>query len=243
MNSLTKVSFAAFGLLAAMGAQAQYIPASVTLDSSLYGGGSATTVPGSGVTSAGAFTGTMSGAPGFSLLSSSNPALAGVGFTFCVEINANIVMGTNPNYEIVNPNNGLGYSSWVGSANAAAISKQIDQLMYLGLANVAAAAPAQVATSFAALQLALWETIQDFNPGYSYNLTAGSFAASGAAMPQASALLASLSSSTPSPVHYYVLYDGSHQDLLAVAVPEPSSYALMLGGLLGVLTIARRRRG
>ncbi len=243
MNSLNKVSFAVLGLLAAMGAQAQYIPASVTLDSTLYGGGSATSVVGSGVSSAGAFTGSMSGAPGFSLLSSANPALAGIGFTFCVELNANIVMGTNPNYEIVNPNNGVGYSSWVGSPNAPAISKQIDQLLYLGLANVAAAAPGQLATSFAALQLALWETIQDFSPSYSYSFAAGSFAASGAALPQASALLASLSASTPSPVHYYVLYDGSHQDLLAVAVPEPSTYALMLGGLLGVLTIARRRRG
>jgi hypothetical protein len=243
MNSLSKFSFGVLGLVAAMSAQAQYIPASVTLDSSLYGGGSATTVSGSGVSSAGAFTGSMSGAPGFSLLSSSNPALAGVGFTFCVEIDANIVMGTNPNYEIVNPNNGAGYSSWVGSAHAPGISAQIDQLMYLGLANVAAAAPAQVAHSFAALQLALWETIQDYSPTYSYNFAAGLFAASGAALPQASALLASLSASTPSPVHYYVLYDGSHQDLLAVAVPEPSTYALMLGGLLGVLTIARRRQG
>jgi PEP-CTERM motif len=243
MNSLSKFSFAVLGLLAATGAQAQYIPATVTLDSSLYGGGSAITVSGSGVTSAGAFTGSMSRAPGFSLLSSSNPALAGIGFTFCVEIDANIVMGANPNYEIVNPNNGAGYSSWVGSANASAISKQIDQLMYLGLANVATAAPAQVASSFAALQLALWETIQDFSPSYSYNLAAGTFAASGAALTQANALMASLSASTPSPVHYYVLYDGSHQDLLAVAVPEPSTYALMLGGLLGVLTIARRRRG
>jgi PEP-CTERM motif len=242
MNSLTQFSLAVCGLVGAMGAQAQYIPVSaVTLDNTLYGGGSAATVVGSGVSSAGAFTGSMSGAPGYSLLSSSNPALAGVGFTFCVEINANIVFGTNPNYEIVNPNNGAGYGSWVGSANASAIGHQIDQLMYLGLANVATAAPAQVAQSFAALQLALWETIQDHSPGYSYSFVTGSFAATGAALPQASALLASLSASTPSPVHYYVLYDGSHQDLLAVAVPEPSSYALMLGGLVGVLALARRR--
>lgn len=242
MNSLTKVSFAVLGLLAAMGAQAQYIPASVTLDGSLYGGGSAVSIAGSPAANAGAFTGSLSGAPGFSLLSSSNPALAGLGFTFCVELNATISLGVNPYYEIVNPNNGTGYGSWVGSPNAAAISKQIDQLMYLGLANVAAAAPAQVASSFAALQLALWETIQDFSPSYSYSFSGGSFAAGGASLAEASALIASLSASTPSPVHYYVLYDGSHQDLLAVAVPEPTTYALMLGGLLGVLTIARRRQ-
>jgi hypothetical protein len=241
MNSLTQFSFAACGLVAVMSAQAQYIPASVTLNNTLYGGGSAASVAGTGITSAGAFVGSMSGAPGYSLLGSSNPALAGVGFTFCVEINANIVFGLNPNYEIVNPNNGLGYSSWVGSPNAPAISHQIDQLMFLGLANVAAAAPAQVAESLAALQLALWETIQDHSASYSYSFATGSFAASGAALSQASALLASLSASTPSPVHYYVLYDGSHQDLLAVAVPEPSTYALMLSGLLGVLALARRR--
>jgi hypothetical protein len=183
---------------------------------------------------AGAFHGTLSNAPGFSLLSSSSPLLAGVGFTFCVELTQQVVFGLNPNYAVINPS--LGNASW--GANAAGISAHIDKLMSLGLPSVAAATNADaLRTTLGALQLSIWEVIYDFSPSYSYSLSAGTLKFNTApevlALSAAWLTTAAITAALPT-AHYQVLSSVDTQDLLVLtAVPEPASALLMaVGGLV-----------
>jgi hypothetical protein len=191
----------------------------------------------------GAFSGTLTGAPGYSLISSSSPFLAGVSFTFCVELTEGVVLGANPDYSIVNPT--AGYGGW--GANAPAISNHIDRLMSLALPTIAAAPnTAALLTDLTALQFSLWEVIYDYNPGYVYNLTGGALQINtgAAVLAQANVWLASAALAAAVPTaHYVVAHDPSHQDLLAVAVPEPAPAALLALGLLGLgwLRLARQR--
>jgi PEP-CTERM motif len=192
----------------------------------------------------GALVGSLTNAPGYSFLSSSNPLMAGVGFTFCVDLYQALVVGSPDNdYSIINP--GISSTSW--GANSAAISGQVDKLMALALPAInAAPTSATLNNALGALQLSLWEVIYDYSPTYSYSLGGGSFqATAGAAVSaQAGAWLAAATLSAAVPTaHYFVAHDPSHQDVLAItAVPEPATVALMVLGLAAVGGVAQRRR-
>jgi PEP-CTERM motif len=194
---------------------------------------------------AGAFWGSLSNAPGYSLLSSSNPLMGGVGFTFCVELTQQVVFGLNPSYAVLDPATSA-YASW--GANAAGISNHIDRLMSLALPAVAAAPDAAILqTRLGALQLSIWEVIYDYNPAFSYSLGGGilKFSSSADVMSQSSAWLAAsaLSAAVPT-AHYAVLSSAQTQDLLVVTtpVPEPQTGLLMAMGMFGMFGMLGQKR-
>lgn len=98
-------------------------------------------------------------------------------------------------------------------------------------------------TEKTAFQLAIWESVYDVFPG---DLSTGDFSvisASPAALAQANAYLtaaAGLKSETYPTNNLFAFTHPSRQDLVT-AIPEPSTYLLMLAGLAGVGFVARRR--
>ena len=99
----------------------------------------------------------------------------------------------------------------------------------------------------AAFQLALWEITYESVPG-AYSLTAGNARFSdsnltdGNAVTLAQSYLNNLGSQRNS-FQVSVLQSAGHQDVVfATPVPEPSTYALMLAGLAGIVFVARRRK-
>lgn len=182
------------------------------------------------VTNAGAFLGSVTGAPGFNTNSL---------YTFCVELGQNIagfaVSANNytpvdpsiPGYN-VGPPNGWG-------SNAAGISARLDQLLAYVLGG--GSGGVTNATDASALQLAVWETIYDFG---SNSLTAGSFTATSAfgAVPKANIFLSASLFYLGPVTHYWVMTNPDLQDVL-VPVSEPGTIALAGIALLG---LARSRR-
>ncbi len=96
----------------------------------------------------------------------------------------------------------------------------------------------------AAFQIAVWEIA--YETASIYNLASGSAMFSGGsadssgALTLASGWLSSLTSGAHPGIA--VLDSREHQDMIYAPVPEPETYALMLGGLAAVGFVARRRR-
>jgi PEP-CTERM motif len=192
---------------------------------------------------AGAFWGTLSAAPGYSLLSTPNAMMSGVGFTFCVELTQQAVFGLNPSYAVLDPATGA-YPSW--GASAAGISNQLDKLMSLAIPSIAAAPDAaSLQTRLGALQLSIWEVIYDYSPSFAYSISGGSlkFNTGAEVAAQFNAWLAAptLSAAVPT-AHYAVISSAETQDLLVVStpVPEPRSWLLMGLGVVALTCLAKR---
>ena len=102
--------------------------------------------------------------------------------------------------------------------------------------------PVSDALHEAAFQIAVWEIAYEANSSYDLSAGAATFsggtAASSGALTLASTWLAGLGSG--SGLGIQVLESPGHQDVI-IAVPEPSTYLLMVMGLLGMTFVARRR--
>jgi hypothetical protein len=196
----------------------------------------------------GAFSGTLSGADGYSLLQSSSPFMAGVNFSFCVELTQAVVFGLPTRYTVVDPATSPD-APW--GANAAGISHHLDLLMAQALPQIDAAPDAATLYNrLGALQLSIWEVIYDYSPTMSYSLSSGmlKFAADASMLLQGGTWLANsaLSAAVPT-AHYAVLHEAQTQDLLVVTttpVPEPAPALLMLLGaaVMGFFGRACKRR-
>jgi hypothetical protein len=101
------------------------------------------------------------------------------------------------------------------------------------------------ATTSAAFQIAIWEIAYETTGIYnlangSARFTGGSAATSGA-LALASSWLGAIATTTNT-YNVSVLQSPTYQDqVVAVPVPEPSTYALMVGGLLAIGFAGRRR--
>ena len=96
----------------------------------------------------------------------------------------------------------------------------------------------------AAFQIAVWEIAYETAPGdYALGSGAASFSggsAAGGALDLAATWLAGLGDGAGRSIS--VIESAEHQDVIFAPVPEPSTYMLMLAGLLATIEISRRKR-
>jgi hypothetical protein len=169
----------------------------------------------SGSASAGGFATVLNGGPSF--------------VTYCVDLYQHISFGTlYPEY--TGPDTSHVFSN----------SRAYDDLGRLY--NVAGVVNTSVEE--AAFQIAVWEIAYETTPGpYSLSSGAAQFsggsASSSGALTLASTWLGELGAAPTRPIE--VLQSADHQDVIFAPVPEPSSVALMLSGLVAAGGIARRR--
>jgi hypothetical protein len=151
--------------------------------------------------------------------------------TYCTELTQTVAFNVVYNdYSVVS-----GVTAW-----GAAKSLAIDHLMSAALGG---GFPTNADQSIA-IQAAIWEILYETGP--TYDFSTGSFTASsinGTTQGVLDALDFSFAASFPITVHVDQLQSPSAQDFLVVTeVPEPSTYALMFAGLVGMGFVARRRQ-
>ena len=96
--------------------------------------------------------------------------------------------------------------------------------------------------SEAAFQIAVWEIAYETTGSYNLGLGSATFTGGSAdpgALNLASTWLSSLGAAGPA---IAVIESSGHQDMIYAPVPEPETYALLLGGLGAIGFVARRRR-
>ncbi|MEO5845431.1 MAG: PEP-CTERM sorting domain-containing protein, partial [Caldimonas sp.] len=97
----------------------------------------------------------------------------------------------------------------------------------------------------AAFQIAVWEISYETTAG-AYALGSGAASFSGGTADSSGALglaatwLAGLGNSAGRNIN--VIESSAHQDIIFAPVPEPSTYMLMLAGLMATVEISRRKR-
>jgi len=97
----------------------------------------------------------------------------------------------------------------------------------------------------AAFQIAVWEIAYETTAG-AYNLASGAASFSGGSADSSGALglastwLAGLGNGAGRGIN--VIESSEHQDVIFAPVPEPSTYMLMVAGLLATVEISRRKR-
>lgn len=166
--------------------------------------------------SAGGFTTILNGGPSFE--------------SYCVDLYQNIAFGAPPYPEYVDAGNGHLFTN--GNA-------------YADLGRLyATAGLVNNALTEAAFQIAVWEIAYETTPGaYALGSGAASFSggsAAGGALGLASTWLAGLGNGAGRSIS--VIESADHQDVIFAPVPEPSTYMLMLAGLLATVEISRRKR-
>ena len=179
---------------------------------------SGSNAPVSGYTGAGGFLASLNGGPSF--------------VTYCVDLYQFIGFG------------GSGYNDYTrvdGAAHAFANANALTDIGKLySEHNVV-----DNALSQAAFQIAVWEiayeTSGTYNLGKGSATFTGGTAASSGALALASSWLGALGN-TSNTYRLSVLESPGHQDqVFAAPIPEPSTYAMMAAGLIGMGFIARRR--
>lgn len=168
--------------------------------------------------SAGQFSGTLNGASFV---------------TFCTDLYQTVSFGTTyTDYSLVS-----GATAW-GAQKSLDLDRAFSAFATYSFPNDA--------VSSAVAQAVVWEIIYETGSSYSFN--SGSFHASStdsATQTELNLINSVFSSlaSTPITVHATKLYSPTAQDfvVLTSAVPEPSTYALMFAGLVGIGCFARRR--
>jgi len=169
----------------------------------------------SGTVSAGGFATILNGSPSF--------------VTYCVDLYQHISFGTL-------------YSDYTapGSTHVFANNRAYADLGRL----YANAGVVDTSIEEAAFQIAVWEIAYETTPGaYALGSGAASFSggsAAGGALGLAATWLSGLGNDAGRSIS--VIESTEHQDVIFAPVPEPSSYMLMLAGLLAMVEISRRKR-
>ncbi len=169
----------------------------------------------SGTVSAGGFATILNGSPSF--------------VTYCVDLYQHISFGTL-------------YSDYTapGSTHIFANNRAYADLGRL----YANAGVVDTSIEEAAFQIAVWEIAYETTPGaYALGSGAASFSggsAAGGALGLAATWLSGLGNDAGRSIS--VIESTDHQDVIFAPVPEPSSYMLMLAGLLATVEISRRKR-